>query len=125
MLTGGGGGAQNGQKNADVINERPLRNNQIRSLSNLQLPGIPQRNHAVKTCSTGTCDLKTIEEFGSVEKNLDDLMKDEVFFPPLTPENFRSYSNCTDQLHSHVNHLDAVEGRGRRGDRERRDAPDL
>ena len=25
MLTGGRGGGQNGQKNADVINERPLR----------------------------------------------------------------------------------------------------
>ena len=60
------------------------------------------------TCPNDTCNLETIVELCSLEENLG-AFDDEVFSPPLTPENDPVLFNFANQPHSQDIHHDAVE----------------
>ena len=73
-----------------------------------QLPRIQERNQSVITCPTGTCNLNTIEEPSSIEENLD-TFDDEVFSPPVTPENYPILFSFLNQTHSEAAPRDGVD----------------
>ena len=60
------------------------------------------------TCPNDTCNLETIEELCSLKENFG-AFDDEVFSPPLTPENDPVLFNFANQPHSQDIHHDAVE----------------